>query len=792
MIVAPKRNRMLEAALSYAARGWHVLPLWWIQGRECACPEDSATRAHPDGACCSAGKHPLTTHGVNDATADVDRITAIWQAHPRANIAIATGAASGVVVLDIDPRNGGNDTLDTLEDQFGRLPETTASDTGGGGRHLFFRCPVRDDGTPVPLRAKLGPGVELQRDGQYLVAVPSGHATGGTYAWHGECAPDEIEPAELPPAWVEALERADSAPTERPPCDIPVAQREARARAYVARMPTAISGEGGHSRTFAVACVAIRGFILPIDVARRILQEYNSRCRPPWSEREVEHKLTQAETRAQVEWGYLLTKRQPEDPSAPVTGEVPPRIELTDTGNAMRFAQMYRGQLVYCDDAKVWRHWDGQRWAGDGDSIALEKSKAISIQILRESVAIIDDDKRKRFVQWAMKSESASSRRSMVALAAVERGMIAHHGLFDRNPWLLNVRNGTLDLRTGHLRPHASDDWITRVAPVDYDPRATCPRFEQFVDEVFGGDRDLVDFMQRLVGYSITGDTSVHGLYVLWGAGSNGKSTLITTLLAMLGGDYALSIQPELLLAGAIRDSSAQEQLADLRGTRLAAMQETDRRKRLAEATVKMLTSNDEIVAVRKFQHPIRFVPTHKAWFATNHRPQISGTDNGIWRRVYLIPFTQSFTGDRLDPRLPETLAGELPGILAWAVRGCLEFQRRGGLEPPEAVRQATEEYRQEEDLIGRFVEECLVVRAGAMAAAGDLSKAFNEWADELGERRLRVPDLWEALTKLGCERGRAGSGNMGTRQRVWRGVGLATDASSTPRDDRDDAYAGF
>lgn len=796
MIRPPK---LLEAALEYAARGWHVIPIWWIQNGDCACPFDSRTRGD-DGVCDRPGKHPIAQHGVHDATVDLSVITDTWREYPRANVAIATGAASGLVVVDVDPRNGGNDTLDALELQLGRLPDTTAADTGGGGQHLFFRYPVGPGGEAIDLQAKLGPGVELQRDGQYVVAVPSGHLSGGHYGWRGECAPDEIAPADLPDAWVAALARPDDASDgEAPPCDIPLERREERARRYVAKMPTAISGEGGHGRTFAVACAIVRGFQLPRDSARKILEEYNTRCRPPWKPRELEHKLEQAATRARISWGYLLREAPPAAAPAAVAdqpvGELPERLELTDTGNAIRFVRRYRGQLVWCDDRRVWRAWDGRRWANNAESTALELSKAIPREILAESASIVDDAKRKKTVQHAMASESLRARKAMLALAAVERGMLVPtQSQFDRDPWLLNVQNGTVDLRTGLLRPHVSTDWLTQLAPVLYDPRATCPRWLQFLDEVFGGSQELVDFLHRLVGYSVSGDTSVHGLYVLWGSGSNGKSTLIATLLAMLGTDYAKSLQPELLLAGAMKDSSAQEQIADLAGCRLAAMQETDRRKKLAEATVKALTSSDEIVAVRKFEHTFRFRPTHKAWFATNHRPEISGSDHGIWRRIYLIPFTQTFTGPQMDPTLPGQLLAELPGILTWAVQGCLEYRRRGSLEPPEEVQRATQEYQREEDLVGRFLEECCCFEPGASTAVGDLTKAFADWLEEAGERRRRTSDLWDALTQRGCERTRRGSGKMGTQQRAWSGVALTSGPLPTYGDDDryGDAYAGL
>lgn len=322
---------MLEAALAYAGRGWRVLPLQWPVGADCSCPPTSLTRDKETGRCRSPGKHPTTRHGVHDAATDADALRRWWSRWPDANSGIETGAETGIVVLDVDPRHGGDDTLRALERVLGPLPETPTVDTGGGGQHYYFAAPA---GAPH-LAATLGAGVDVKHDGGYVVAPPSVHASGARYEWCAERAPDEIALAELPEQWLAALrrpKREDASADAMPDCDVPVEVREERARRYVARMPAAISGQGGHRALWAAAVVVVRGMMLPPDRAMAVLRDYSARCEPPWSDRELAHKIRDAR-RGRVPWGYLVLAQRGSDAGSPPRDDVPPPGAGDDRGD---------------------------------------------------------------------------------------------------------------------------------------------------------------------------------------------------------------------------------------------------------------------------------------------------------------------------------------------------------------------------------------------------------------------------------------------------------------------------
>src|SRR5919107_5291637 len=265
----------------------------------------------------------------------------------------------------------------------------------------------------------------------------------------------------------------------------------------------------------------------------------------------------------------------------------------------------------------------------------------------------------------------------------------------DASPDLLNVLNGTIDLRTGELRPHRREDLITKMAPVEYDPNSPVPAWAATLERVLPSP-DLRAFFKKLCGYAISGETSEHLLPVLYGTGANGKSTVLSTLLAAAG-DYGMQAAPDLLVA---KKGAHPTEVADLFGMRLVASIEVEDGRRLAESLVKQLTGGDKVRARRMRQDFWQFEPTHKVFMAVNHKPEVRGTDTAIWRRIRLIPFTETIPPGEQDKKLPEKLRAELFGILAWCVEGCLEWQREG-LQAPEEVRRATGQYRSEMDVIG-------------------------------------------------------------------------------------------
>ncbi len=321
-----------------------------------------------------------------------------------------------------------------------------------------------------------------------------------------------------------------------------------------------------------------------------------------------------------------------------------------------------------------------------------------------------------------------------VLASALDGIAIGDPQCFDADPYLLNVENGTIDLRTGEIRAHSHDDLITKLVPIQYDPGASCPRWLQFLEEVFGGDRQTIDFVRRALGYSLIGVTKEHAFFVLYGTGANGKSTMLEIVAKILG-DYGATASSETFVVDR-RAGAATNDLARLRGVRFVSAIETSERCELAEAFVKAVTGGDRVAARLLYHEFFEYRPVFKLWLGTNHKPIIKGGDEGIWRRVNLVPCEQRFEGDSCDLDLQEKLDGELPGILTWAVRGALDWQRYG-LKASSSVTSATAAYRSEMDTFSDFIDERCLIDPAASVAAGDLYRTYCQWADSNGEKPL-------------------------------------------------------
>jgi putative DNA primase/helicase len=356
----------------------------------------------------------------------------------------------------------------------------------------------------------------------------------------------------------------------------------------------------------------------------------------------------------------------------------------------------------------------------------------------------------------------------MVELAETEPGIPVTADQLDTDPWSLNVWNGTIDLRTGQLRPHDPRDLNTKIVPADYDLEAVADTWLRFLGEVFRNDEQLIGFVKRFAGYSLTGDVREQMLIFAHGTGANGKSTMLGQL-RLLAGDYGVQLDPAVLTSGA--NDQHPTGLTDLRGARMVTTIETERDRRLAEALVKQLSGGDRIRARRMRCDYFEFAPVHHIWLAGNHLPNIRGTDLGIWRRIALVPFEVTFEGERQDPDLPAKLAAESPGILAWAVAGCLEWQRHG-LQVPDRVRAATTEYRQSQDTLGRFIEEVCIVDDNSDVVASTLRASYEHWCQEQGERPWSAQAVGRELTSRGFDSALKGS----KRARTWLGLGLRTE----------------
>jgi putative DNA primase/helicase len=469
-----------------------------------------------------------------------------------------------------------------------------------------------------------------------------------------------------------------------------------------------------------------------------------------------------------------------EDPPAPEppkpTEAAAAKIEkFTDLGNARRYVARYRGTVLYCDLWNRWLVWDNMRWKEDQKLEANARAADLIRSLYPMAKKIKDEDERKAFLRHLIKSESHRSLAAMVTLAKADRTVAREPDDFDNDPWLCALKNGTLDLRTGQLRAHDQKDMITKLAPVAYNPAARCPNWLAFLDMIMLGRKSLIDFLKRALGSSLTGITSDKAMFILYGpGGDNGKSTMVEVIEMVLG-NYAMRTPVDTFLKK--REGSIPNDIARLRGARFVWAAENDRGVRLAESLIKEMTGGDRMAARFMRGEFFEFMPAFKIWLATNHKPVIRG-DAAIWRRLKLVPFDYVITKDKQMKR-HEVMAmfrSELPGILNWAIEGCLEWQR-DGLGVPDEVINATREYEAEQDTFSMFLEEKCVRAQNARVMSLALYREYKAWAEEHGE----TPASHKTFASLMSERGFAKTKTM--KGALYSSVGLRTEEHyDTPR----------
>jgi putative DNA primase/helicase len=441
---------------------------------------------------------------------------------------------------------------------------------------------------------------------------------------------------------------------------------------------------------------------------------------------------------------------------APQPATMPRMFAVTELGNAERFAHQHGANVRYCYDWRAWLVWDGTRWQRDTGAEVRRLAKQTVRSIYVEAGQQGLEGQRKAISAWAVRSESASASDALLKLAQAEEGIPVAAKDLDADRWLLNVEDGTLNLHTGELRPHRREDLISKLAPVHFDPAARCPRWDRFLAEIFAPHPDIVPFIQRAVGYSLTGDTREECLFLLHGPGGrNGKGTLLKTFAIALG-DYAGTADFSAFVQRR-DDAGPRDDIANMRGKHFVSAQESREGAPLAESLLKWLTGGDLVRARRLYENSFEFDPSWKIWLSTNHKPVIHGTDAAIWSRIKLVPFAVSFLG-REDKTLKTALLGELPGILNWAIEGCLRWQE-DGLQFPISVTDATNEYRTDSDQTLRFITEDCIVGAFASGRARNLYTAYRKWATEAGEEFVTETAFGRRLSEHGFAKRRSESG---------------------------------
>ena len=758
------RSTSLDAALAYADRGLHVLP------------------------CQPRAKEPASAHGHRDATTDSAKITQWWADMPHANIGMAC-APSGIVVLDIDPRHGGDRIFAALEAELGRLPETVEARTGGpdGGRHLVFRAPKGR------LVGNLGKGVDVKHDG-YILVAPSVHPSGGVYRWVR--SPFEHEPADLPPAWIaRIIKPVATLPTDH------------------ARLPTATTNGTPYGRAAVDAELEQVRSALEGDRNNRLNAAAHSlaQLHAGGEAGDVREELVAAamtaglpegEARKTVDSGWRSGLGKPRAPSrlaksnktdtanrsagdgcvlSPPGGQQPARAySLSETGAAEMMAARLAGAWHYVPERDKWIRWSGKCWVFDTGAVELMGlSKLVAHEFLAEAKRALenDDARAEKLSRFAGTAQRRNFRKNVVDLLKSESGIAVHFTEFDKDPFLLNCQNGTLDLRLGVLREHRREDMITRILPWAFDADAACPRWNQFLVEVLP-DAETIAFVQRLVGYCLTGDISAHVIIFLFGRGANGKSVFLNTLLVLLG-VYATQAPTSMLMAS--QGERHPTELVTLCGRNLVVCAEVPGGRAWNEELIRTISGGDVISARGMREDFWSFHPTHKLLISGNHKPVVRGQDEGTWRRWRLLPFERTIAEADRDPKLTEKLVAEMPGILAWAVKGCTMWQR-DGLKPSSKVLVATADYRNESDRLGPFVDECCVLDPQAIISRAALYRSYQQWSDAQGERRaLSEKDFAEYVRGRGAAE--CWTRWDGKRCRGWKGIELATGGNTNRSD---------
>lgn len=444
--------------------------------------------------------------------------------------------------------------------------------------------------------------------------------------------------------------------------------------------------------------------------------------------------------------------------------EKEPNFMLSELGNAERMIHHHGKNIKFCNELE-WLIWNGKCWEQDNK----REVESIAAATFRELYNVDNEAVQK----WAWRCEKRSVRMNSILDA---RPMVAvKKTQFDSHSFLFNCENGVIDLKTGELLPHDRDLLLTKISNIHYDKDADCPHWMRFMESIFKNEdgttnHELINFLQKSIGYTLTGDISEQVMFFLYGTGRNGKSTFINTIQSLLG-DYGRQTNSDTFIKKK-NDSSINNDIARLDGARFVSAVESEEGQQLSESLVKQVTGGEKISARFLRQEFFEFTPEFKVFFTTNHIPIIKNNDNGIWRRIRLIPFTVTIPQEDIDKNLPKKLEKEMPGILKWAVDGCLKWQVEG-LGVPVAVVEATAEYRQDMDILGPYFEENIIVNPLAKAESKKLYENYKKWCWENDEIELKNRSFFRQLITRGFKKER------GTANKVFFiGMGLREEQS--------------
>ena len=701
----------------YAERGWQIFPCHGISRGRCTCSKGID--------CTSPGKHPRTHNGVKDATSDPAVVASWLRRWPDSNWAVACGQVSGLLVIDIDPRKNGFDSIEHLEQnrQDGPLPTTLTSRTGGGGRHLFYASPS----IPVGNRTNWLDGVDIKSDGGYVILPSSVHISGGTYTW----VDFAVDPAPAPADVLQSISASVSggyAGKELPSTDdilkgVPEGERDDTLFRFACRLRRQLGDD---------AKTAVTGLVLAAA----------ANADPPFPDEQAIKCVESA-------W-----KQDHEDTYVAWSGGGGELRSLTDLGNAHRFLDQF-GQEILFVEGWGWLTWSEQGWRRD-NARAEEMAHEVHKTVQAEAAALEADgaDKRKlrAHMAWANQSQSSGALSAIVRVAQKIGSVRRDVEDFDADDHLIACRNGVVDLRTGELRSVDRDDLVTKNTGVVYDADFRLEAWERFLLQSLDGDREMVDYLQRAVGYTLTGSNAEEAFFVVDGPPASGKSTLLDAMHAALG-SYATSTQAETIMYRRGQQTPPNE-LARLAGMRFVSVSEIREGESYDEAIIKQFTGGDRVSARFLYQDVFEFRPQLKLWVGTNHDPD--ARDDAMWRRIKKLRFPNAIPHPKRDPRLKTMLRDPDVGgraVLAWAVRGAVEWHRNG-LSQPDTVTAQVALYREEQDRMRQFIVDCLVEAPGQTVTKNDLFAVYRSWCTMTSEPVKRQPQFVKAMESRGVKTG--------------------------------------
>lgn len=705
--------------------GWQIFPCHSIQRGQCTCPKGIN--------CQSPGKHPLTQNGFKDATASQETIRAWLARWPWCNWALATGRANGVVVIDIDPRNGGFDSIEEYEQnrQDGPLPETLRSSTGGGGRHLFYAYPP-DATIKGDNRGRWLKGVDVKSDGGYVVLPEGEHFSGGRYAWvnWGE------RPVLMPPDVVSDLSRQSAANSTRGDLPdtseilkgVPEGRRDDELFRLACRLRRQL-GDGARDIVEMAILKAARG------------------CSPPFPDEEALRKVEQAWRQDHddsfVDWATGAPSGQLDADKGITT-----RHPLTDLGNGKRYIEEYGRDVTYVS-GWGWMVWTDVGWQRDDMGWTAALTHNLSELVIDEARQLeaegADMKTLGRYAEWARRCQAVGTMNNALSVAKDEPEIRRSVVAFDAEDHLLSCRNGIVDLRDGSIRLPDRNDLVTKNTGVIYDPEFQLPEWEQFLWDSCNGDEELMEYMRRACGYSLTGRHEDECLFMIWGPPASGKSTLLDAMHAALG-SYATATSPDTFM-WTKGGQQPQVELARMAGMRLVSMSETKQGQAFNENLIKAVTGDSRITGKFLYENPFEFEPKFKLWIGTNHTPM--ARDDGLWRRIKLIKFPNAVPPEKRSKKLKIMLRDPDVGgkaVLAWAVKGAMEWYR-DGLKQPLPVTAAVFEYHQEQDQMQQFVDECVRQSDGTNTALNAAYMAYRIWCSNVGV--IRMPSRQQFATMM-------------------------------------------